>query len=594
MRKIFSPETWRLLRPDLARALLLAVVVALLWCAWYDRWTENSWQAPVEYLSSPEKADVISVLATVRAARDGRFSPFQFTNIPELGAPFVANWDDYPTTEKPLFGFMGFLAGFIGLFAAANFAVMLGQVLAAISFYAACRLLNYAWPWSCAGALVFAFSTYAFAHGLHHIAVLYFWHVPLCLVICLWIFRGEKLEWGGWHLGFALAVAFVTGVQNVYYTWMFAQLVLLGGLFQVWQRGWKALLVPLGIIAVAAGAFLLMNLNSICYQLVNGGNHEAVVRDYKWLEIYGLKLVDMVVPPPGHPFPPFADWAQAHLKEILLAPGERPPSAYLGLVGLAALAWLVAVSLRQAVERKGLPLEAWLILWILLYAGVGGFNGILGALGFTMFRAATRYSIFILCLVLLAAIGRLSQLKPRRRGLAYGMAILIVAVALWDQTPPMVSGQALAKTEQAVAWDRQFTQGMEQALPARAMVFQIPIMEFPESLNNRLAPYSHLRPYLYSEGLRFSFGSDKGRAQSAWQAELDGLSANDVVRRLEDYGFSAIYVNRKAFPDGQDIVKVLEQAGCEKIVESPQGDLVCLRLKSAARPILPSLPRSGF
>ena len=85
------------------------------------------------------------------------FCLFSFSTVPELGAPYGANWNDFPVTEKPLFCIIGVLARIFGLFAAANIAVLLGHVLAAVAFYIACRILNASWVWAFAGALIFGF-----------------------------------------------------------------------------------------------------------------------------------------------------------------------------------------------------------------------------------------------------------------------------------------------------------------------------------------------------------------------------------------------------------------------------------------------------
>lgn len=581
------------IRGELVRAFTLALLLVLLWCISYNRWNVESWRTPLAYLSDPEKGDVLFSDAWVKAARDGHVSPLFFTNIPELGAPFVANWDDFPTTEKLLVIFTGLLAKVIGIFAALNFTFMAGHVLAALAFYAACRLLNCAWSWAFAGALVFAFARYAFAQGIHHFTVAYYWHVPLCLVVCRWILSGEGIGFRDRRFVFALAVAFVTGMQNVYYTNLFAQFVLFGGLVQAWRRGWRAALPAAAVIGTAATAFLLMNLNTFFYHFVHGPNPGAVDRAYKWMEMYGLKIVDLVVPPPEHRLPLFAEWGAQHLKEIILPPGEQPPTGYIGLAGLAALAWLAVVSFRKLVKEPGakLPLETWQILWILLYAGIGGLNCVVGSLGFMLFRATTRYSIFILCIVLMAAAKRLSEMKFKSPYASHGLALIAAALALWDQLPPQVSTEEIEKTAKAVASDRHFTERMEQQLPPNAMVFQIPIMEFPESPAPGVGSYDHFRPYLYSHRLRFSFGSDKGRPREKWQQQLAGLSLGEVISRLESFGFSAIYVNRNGFSDkGEGLVKAFKEAGRGDMIESEKGDLLCVFLKPSQYPILPATP----
>ena len=586
MSKLLPPETWRRLRPDFFRALALIPVVILIWCTLYDRWTVASWETPLVYAFPQNMADVMLDLGWFKAASGGHIFPLLFTNVPQLGTPHIANWDDYPLTEKPLICATGLLANFIGLFAAANVAVMIGQVLAAVSFYVACRMLNASWVWSASGALIFAFSRFFMAKGLQHITVAYCWHLPLCLVVCAWIFRGEGIRFREWRYVFALAVAFVTGVQNVYYTNLFAQLILFGGLLRAWRGGWKAALPAAGIIGMAAAAFLLMNANTLVYALVNGGNDQAVVRSYQWLEFYGLKLVDLVMPPPDHPL--FADWSIGYLNETILSPGELPPSGYLGLAGLGAMAWLVIVSLRRTADRASLPLEAWLVLWIFLYAEVGGLNGLLGTLGFQLFRATTRYSIVILCIVLMYAVRQLSSLEIRNKFLVYGAALLGVIVALWEQTPPLVADRSWQQVAAEVASDRNFTEKMEKELPANAMIFQLPVMDFPENPGVIMGAYDHFRPYLFAKQMRFSFGSDKGRPQDEWQHQLMNIPIQDAVAQLESYGFSALYLNLNGFDDkGEKLIAGLKAMGRGDMFLSESGDLLCVRLKPSAQPVSP-------
>jgi len=576
-------------RTDAICALLLAFFAMLLWCSTYNRWTGENWGTPLAYISSPDKGDVVGILAGVRAARDGHVWPFQFLNIPELGAPYVANWDDYPSTEKLLLTFPGLLGRIIGIFAAANFMVMAGQVLSAVSFFAACRLLGDSRAWSCAGAIIFAFSRFTFAHGLHHFTIGYYWHMPLCLVVCGWIFNEEGINLRERRFIFAVIVAFVTGIQNVYFTNIFAQFVLFGGFLQWWRsRDWRAVLPAAAIIGVAALAFLLMNLNTFIYHLVHGPNTGAVVRAYRWLEIYALKIVDLVVPPPDHHLSFFGRFGAWHMGNVVLSPGEIPMSGYIGLTGIAVMIWLLLVSLKKVVTGSRLPLESWMILWILLYAGVGGLNCLIGSFGFQLFRATTRYSIVILCILLMYAVRRFSLVKFKNPVMTYAILIAITFVALWDQLPPTVTAEELQETASQMASDRHFTERMEQRLPPASMVFQLPIMEYPESPAPGVGSYDHFRPYLYSNHLRYSFGSDKGRPREKWQQGFGGASLRDIINRLESYGFAAIYINRNGFPDkGEGMLNAFKDAGRAETIISERQDLVCVFLKYSPQPVMP-------
>ena len=569
---------WAEWRPDLWRALALTVVVVLLWCQQFDRWTVQSWQTPVTYLGDPVKGDIFVELAYIRAARDGHISIVFDNSIPELGAPNTGNWNDFPLVEKPMIIATGLLARVIGLFPAANFSLMMAQVLAALGFYAAARWLGTSWAWAAAGAIAVAFSRYAYSHGMHHLTVVYFWQVPLGLAVCYELARG-RVRLGERNFIYAVVVAVLMGMQHVYYTYLFAQLAVLAGLYRAARGGWRQLLPAVAMVGAAFAAFLLMDLNTILYNLIHGGG-AALDRPYKWLEIYGLKLVDLVVPPPDHPFPPFADWGTAHFREVFLSPGELPPSGYIGIVGLAALGWLVAVSWQRVVRRELPPIEAWMILWIILMANVGGLNSILGTLGFELIRSATRYSLFILCLVLFFAGRRLSAMEWPGRNWACAVAAAVALFAYWEQSPPGVTDQQVTAIAQQVDSDRRFVEAMENQLPPGAMVFQLPLQDFPESPMPGVGAYEQLRPYLFAHQLRFSFGSDKGRPDTQWQHELAQMPFNDILQELQQKGFAAICIERSGYQDNAaGLVKVLHDDGYKTTIESDHGDLVCVILK---------------
>jgi hypothetical protein len=171
---------------------------------------------------------------------------------------------------------------------------------------------------------------------------------------------------------------------------------------------------------------------------------------------------------------------------------------------------------------------------------------------------------------------------------SYVAAAAIALVGLWDQTPPVVTDNDLAETQREVDSDRQFALKMQQTLPANAMVFQLPIMDYPESPAAGVGSYDHFRPYLYTTQLRYSYGSDKGRPWDQWQHDLAQMSFETVVQRLESYGFGAIYINVNGFRDhGDSLIKSLRDSGHNQIFASDRGDLVCVLLNPSAQPTAP-------
>lgn len=600
MESAAAADPFELRRWEWLRILLLLALAVGCWCFVNGRTHEAAWQIPLEYGLKGADADAQAVYSVIKAAEEGEFHPFMVKNISRVGAPLYGNWSDFPIIEEWQFYLPGLLARWIGVFAAANLAVMLAQVLACVCFYITARLMDCKWWWAFAGGIAFGFAQFASARSIHHLMVTNYWYIPICLLIANWITRNEMGGlWQRRYL-FSLLAAFLIGMQNPYYTNMFLQMVLLGGFYQYFRQGWRPVQQAAGIVGAAAFGFFLMNLDSLIYRLWHGANPGAVLREYRWLEIYALKFADLLVPPQNHSLLGWIGSAyyglagreyDPALAKMVAIPGEVPPSCYLGLLGIACLIWLAVVSVRRLVVETGrsLPLEAWQVMWILAYAAVGGLNCLAGLLGATLFRSSTRYCIFILPILLLFAIRRLSR-KPVDSGAGIGIAALCVLLALWDQTPSVAQAKAnIAELARVIESDRQFTMEIESSLPKGAMVFQLPIIDYPETPVPGVSASEHFRPYLHSMDLRFSFGAIKGRPWQAWQQELGKMAFPDAVQRMEALGFAAVYVNRNGFQDrGESILNSFKQIGYSQVLESKAGDLFCVLIRPASQPILPS------
>ncbi|MEY2497389.1 MAG: hypothetical protein QOD12_945 [Verrucomicrobiota bacterium] len=574
---------WRA-RTDWSWLALLVCIVAVTWCAAYNRWTSTAWATPVSY-----NEDTWFQLATTKAFATGEAPPILPKYPASLGAPFSANWNDYPSVEEGMFVWTGVLARVFGPLPGANVALLSASLLAAASFYFACRQFGSHPAVSVAGAALFSLSRFAFARSLHHLSLTFYWHLPLGVLVIWYCLTRPTLDRERRLVLFCVAVAILHGVQNIYYTGMFLQFLAGISCYHALRREpWRRIVFPLFLAAIAVFTVGLMNIDTLSSRLANGPNPFVIVRNYAGGELYALKPIELIVPV-VHRITALGDWGMNHYAKQAYVVGELG-SPYLGIVGIAALLLLVWEAARHLASQnlKQVPFQLWFVLWTLAFSVIGGLNALLAVCGLVLFRGSNRYSIVILTLVLLFLVRYLSSFTRNWKKVPLlTLAGSIMVVGLLDQIPSSPTGESIAEIRKLVRSDARMAATLETKLPPNAMVFQLPIMEFPEVPPLRgVASYEHFRPYLFSQHLRYSYGSDKGRTRERWQTEAEQFGVPHLIGVLEQYGFSAILINRKGYEDGgAAFLEALRSLGkAELLVDS---EFICAALTPATRPFLP-------
>lgn len=566
---------------DVARAAALLVFIGIVFAVSTGRTNLEAWRTPITY-----RGDAWAFLAGVKAARDGHVRPLQTILIPELNAPAGARWNDYPNRQPTLLFATGLLARTAGVFAAANLVLLLAHLLAAAAFYAAARYLRARWEWAAAGASAFALAPFIFYRSLTHLSLSLYWPIPLAILVVSGCARPRGVAPGTRRFLPALAVALVVGLGNVYYAGLMAQFLLLAAAAQAFRRRWRLVVSPLILVGVLVAAEAADNAHFLLARIREGPNPAALIRPYGNLERFALKPIELVLPSPGTSLAPWRSLSSVYWKGALFR-GEMG-SAYLGLAGVLALLGLVLASLAR---RRLAPAQPTVlaILWIVLFSIVGGLNGLVGLTGFVWFRATNRYSIWILALVLLAMSVRLSR-RFWPRGVRVLAAAGALALVLADQVP-WTPAEPVAAVRATLRSDETLVRSIESLLPAGAMIFMLPVVDYPEARTvHRLGDYEHFRPYLVARHLRFSYATDAGRPGSDWPHHIEALSGADVVRRLEEMGFAGLILNRKGYADGgTEQLAELRAAGHQETVEGADGELVFVRL----RPSVPAVTSPG-
>lgn len=570
------------------RVLALIVIVTAVWCFVRDRTTSANWGVPLSY-----NGDGHQILGWIQAASEGDYVPFWTETISRLGAPYTANWNDYPMYEKILTFCMGMFARAFGVFQASNFIILLGHILSVVSFYLCCRFMRYSRTWSFVTAVLFSLTYYHFFRNLAHVLLAYSYTLPWAIVSCWIIAASKRMRIGDRLSWVCLITALVMGLSNPYNLNVYVQLLCFSILVQfLRERRQENLKVGLLCVALAGAAFLVINMGTLAFNWAHGKNPAALDRHYFESELYALKPMELFIPPPTHNSEALADLGNTYIAGAMVR-GEIC-SPYLGIIGIAGLLWLLTESFllltANSKWRKPFPPHALQTGWIVFYSVIGGVNCLLALGGLQIFRATDRYSIFISTIILLFLASRLTVWSRRwSPGLNYSLAAGLLVLGIFDQSPrPKAPGETIAIAK-VIESDKAFGQLMEQKLPPRTMVFELPVMSFPEGMPvHDIEAYEMLRPYFMTKTMRFSFGSVRGRNREAWQWETEKLPAPQMIATLEKYGFGAIYINRKGYTDhGEELLKQLTAAGRTNVFEDDRHEEVCVVLKPSPTPELP-------
>jgi phosphoglycerol transferase len=171
-------------------------------------------------------------------------------------------------------------------------------------------------------------------------------------------------------------------------------------------------------------------------------------------------------------------------------------------------------------------------------------------------RSYNRISVFIAFFSLLAVVMGLEWFYANcvKSGMArivsYVALGILLVVALLDQSSRSYIPQ-YAHIKSEFKSDQDFLSAIDSSLPDGAMVFQLPYVPFPEYPPvNKMVDYDHLRGYLHSHDLRWSYATMKNRFGDQWLKQIAALPVEQLVQSLAFAGFSGIYVDRNGYnPD---------------------------------------------
>jgi phosphoglycerol transferase len=508
-------------------------------------------------------------LLTLNGLRNMRFGSW-YWSTDKLGAPFGQDLHDFPAVADNLHLVILWIG--VKLFRdevlTFNLYFFGSYVLTTMGGYVGARMLRLNRPAAVLIGVTYSFLPYHYIQGPGHLYLAAYWAIPLWAAFLVRELMGDSIcpqlpnsrslgslfEWCRTPQVLLISVISVlaasTGLYYAFFFLMLASFVLAIRRasqtlpFQWLPTAW-ALCVSLGILA-------LQYLPIWLYQRSNGNNLSIVQRTVAAVEFYSLKLSNMVLPIAGHRISALAELRDRSNPAYIIGEG----SDALGLLGSIGLIALIAIAIYRLTRNKGglsTALSSFTVMAILICT-VGGLAQVIAVLGFTQLRVWSRMSVVIAFPAIVYSVSLLSALlRNRKKAILITTFAAVGAISILDTNAghQLPSYKATARVWEV---DRNLVKQIEQRVGTNASVFQLPIVPFPENppvVN--MTDYDHLRGYLHSSTLNWSYGGVKGRVPIS--TEIDSNNFDSFLRKVHDQGFRAVWVNLKGTPDNGKLIR---------------------------------------
>jgi hypothetical protein len=332
----------------------------------------------------------------------------------------------------------------------------------------------------------------------------------------------------------------------------------------------RSLIWPTVTLA-ALGGFIVLQLGVLSLNLDDRYERYFQGRSAAESELYGGKLMSLLLPAPTSGFPALSDLGQnyADTSKILIT-SENPYTAVVVSVALILVLAVLVIRLSTSGrsitpagdgQKKTLSLfvhdarvSALLVASVVAFlffitAGLGAFIAYFAS---PEIRAWSRMSI-VLSLFALGILAILIDTTIRKLWLLLPTLAVICVVAYVDQIVGISQTQPLQLRPTEDGPTRAFVAEAEDALPENCGVVQLPLKDFPETFDiGRMGDYDEALPYVYAQDndLRWSYGAVRGTySADDWD---DATTVPAFAREVRSSGACAVLVDTYAYTENLD------------------------------------------
>jgi phosphoglycerol transferase len=562
-------------RLRIASQYIAAVVLCgLILCVVLSLWRADL-RVPLHY-----NGDALLHAMFIRGVVDNGW----YLQNPSIGAPQGLKMYDFPAVDNAAVIVLWLISLLTpNTIVVMNVFYLLTFPLTTISSLFVLQRLNLSYASSLISSLLYTFLPYHFMRDESHLFLSAYYFVPLVVMVLLWV-MADKLR-----LIPSIIVCVLIGSAGVYYPFFSCFLMLVAGLSGALnQRRFRPLASAAMLIAITF-AVLVINLSPTLVYLYKNGDAKVTERNPVGVEIYGLKISQLLLPVTGHRIPQLNRLKSSYNENIELTESDAATLGLIGSLGFVGLLGLLLYRRRddeQMTSSRAILSDLSILnIFALLLGTVGGISALFALIVSAGIRSYNRISVFIaffsfiVLAIALDFIYRWRVKNSRSRIVFYASLAFLLGVGIFDQTTrAFVPDYGGVKTE----WknDDDFISQIESSVPQGAMIFQLPYVPFPEHPRmNKMVDYDHFRGYLHSKNLRWSYGAMKNRDGDLWQRQVAGLPIDELVRALGFAGFAGIYLDRRGYEDnGAAQEMMLSNAVGAQPMVSRNGRLVFFNL----------------
>jgi phosphoglycerol transferase len=549
----------------------VAVLLCLIILIWLLKLWQADLRAPLAYYGEANY-NALLVKTTIE-------NGWHLDN-PAMGAPDVLDLRDVPMGDNNLqFGLIkliGLITRNYGL--AINLFFLLTFPLTVASALFVMRRFGVSSAPAVFASLLFTFLPFHFTRGLHHIFLAAYFLVPLMVLVALWVALGVvsfvdevsgrlRLKLRNRRLIASVAICLLMSAGGTYFAYFGCFFLLIAGvLIALRQKNLRFLALPAAMIAIIFGG-LVLNLAPSILHVRRQGDTPIIRRQPIDAEIYSFRITQLILPISGHRAALMAKLKAAFNQRQFINENDDAALGVVGAIGfLSLLGWLLLKKpeLWRVEEDGSGGVISHLSVFNFSAVFLGAFGGLGGLIGLILtakVRAYNRISVYIAFFSLMAVAMLLDQFAQRYvttnvSRWAFNLCLtLALAIGVADQFAPRLQPD-YTQIKAEFGSDADFVGRMQSSLPSGAMIFQLPVVSFPE--NPRVAKmldYDHARGYLHSQTLRWSYGAMKGRPSEVWQKMIAAKPANEMIESIVLSGFQGLYLNRNGYDQNPSLIE---------------------------------------